>query len=132
VIVVDASAIVLVLTGSPKEVAAASDALDDWPEWWAPGYLLPEVTSAVRRKLRAGLIDEATAHEAIEDLAEMTVDYVDPRVLLPRVWELRDNVTPYDAGYVAAAEHLDCPLVTADGRLARVPGLRCEVSLIVP
>ena len=50
--------------------------------------------------------------------------------LLPRIWELRHNLTPFDAGYVALAEMLDCPLVTSDGRMARTPGLRCDVQLL--
>jgi predicted nucleic acid-binding protein len=50
--------------------------------------------------------------------------------LLRRVWELRDNVTAYDACYVALAEALRCPLVTADRRLAKAPGTRCEFDLV--
>ena len=49
------------------------------------------------------------------------------RLLLERMWELRDNLSGYDAAYVAAAEHLEAPLVTTDKRLAAAPGLRCEV-----
>ena len=52
------------------------------------------------------------------------------RPLLPRCWELRDNVTPYDAAYVALAEALGVPLLTADARLANAPGIRCEVELL--
>jgi hypothetical protein len=48
----------------------------------------------------------------------------------PRVWELRGNLTPYDAVYVALAEALDCALVTADARLARAPGIRCAVEVL--
>ena len=50
--------------------------------------------------------------------------------LLLRSYELRANVTVYDACYIALAEGLDCPLVTADGRLSRSPGVRCEVELL--
>ncbi len=50
--------------------------------------------------------------------------------LLPRVYALRNNITPYDAVYVALAEALNCPLVTADARLANAPGIRCEVQLV--
>jgi len=48
-----------------------------------------------------------------------------------RAYELRSNVTPYDASYVALAEGLSCPLVSADARLARVPGIRCHVDILV-
>ena len=50
--------------------------------------------------------------------------------LLGRIWELRDNVSAYDATYVAVAEALEAPLVTADGRLARAPGPRCTVVVV--
>lgn len=50
--------------------------------------------------------------------------------LIPRIWELRDNLTPYDASYVALAEALGCPLVTADARLAAAPGVRCEIVVL--
>jgi predicted nucleic acid-binding protein len=50
--------------------------------------------------------------------------------LLPRVWELRDNLTPYEAAYVALAEALGATLLTADGRLATAPGLRCAVEVL--
>ena len=51
------------------------------------------------------------------------------RLLAPRVWELRDNLSAYDASYVALAEALQIPLVTTDARLARAPGIRCEVEV---
>jgi predicted nucleic acid-binding protein len=50
--------------------------------------------------------------------------------LLDRMWQLRENVTAYDAAYVALAEALDCPVVTADARLSRAPGLRCTVTVV--
>jgi len=50
--------------------------------------------------------------------------------MLDRVWELRDNLTAYDAAYVALAEAFDCPLVTADARISRAPGLRCSVTVL--
>ena len=52
------------------------------------------------------------------------------RPLMPRIWELRHNLTPYDAAYVALAEALDATLLTVDGRSTRAPSLRCEVELI--
>lgn len=50
--------------------------------------------------------------------------------LLDRVWELRDNMSAYDASYVALAELLDCNLLTADVRLSRAPGIRCSITLV--
>ena len=51
-------------------------------------------------------------------------------VLLERIWELRDNLTAYDACYVALAETLDCCLVTADARISRAPGIRCPITVV--
>jgi len=52
--------------------------------------------------------------------------------LLDRVWELRENVSAYDASYVALAELLECPLLTADDRLSRAPGVRCAITVVPP
>ncbi|MGI8793821.1 MAG: PIN domain-containing protein, partial [Acidimicrobiales bacterium] len=60
------------------------------------------------------------------------IDLVGAAPLLNRMWELRSNVSGYDAAYLAVAETFDCALVTADTRLARIPDLRCEVRLALP
>lgn len=62
--------------------------------------------------------------------ARLGVQRIDTIGLLPRVWELRDNLTAYDATYVAVAEALDADLVTADQRLTRAPGIRCSTTLV--
>ena len=64
--------------------------------------------------------------------ARSAVELLSTRPLLPRMWELRGCVSGYDAAYVASAEAYECPLVTADVRLARIGGLRCEVRLGLP
>lgn len=61
-----------------------------------------------------------------------TIDLVTAAPLLTRMWELRSDVSGYDAAYLALAETFGCALVTADARLTRVPGLRCEVRLALP
>lgn len=61
---------------------------------------------------------------------DLGVETYDPTDLLPRVWDLRDDVSAYDAAYLALAEVLDAPLVTADARLAGVPGVRAEVEVV--
>jgi predicted nucleic acid-binding protein len=66
----------------------------------------------------------------VRALRELTVELVDPLTLVDRMWHLRANLTAYDAAYLAAAELLTCPLVTADVRLARVRGARCEIRLV--
>lgn len=96
----------------------------------APDLILVESVSAFRRQSFAGTLDELQAEEAIEDLLELPIIVHPTARLLPRAWELRNNVTPYDACYIALAEYLDCPLLTGDTRLARVPGLACEIELV--
>lgn len=96
----------------------------------APELVDLEVMSALRRLLAAGRLDARRAALALEGLADLPLARASHRRLLPRVWELRDNVTPYDAAYVALAEALDAELLTADVRLASAPGLRCSVSVL--
>ncbi len=67
---------------------------------------------------------------AVADLSELLIRRYPHRALLPRIWELRHNLTPYDAAYAALAEVLGAPLLTADAKLAGAPGLRCEVELL--
>ena len=95
-----------------------------------PDLLRIEVTSVVRRHVQAGrlTLDQATA--AIEDVLGFPVRVFPTAPLLPRVWELRDNLSAYDACYVALAEALETPLLTADRRLANAPGIRCTVEVI--
>jgi predicted nucleic acid-binding protein len=78
-----------------------------------------EVVSALRRLVARGVIPTARAQGAIEDLAAMNLELWPTVPLLERTWQLRDNITPFDAAYVALAELLDAVLVTADGPLAR-------------
>ena len=63
-------------------------------------------------------------------MAAMSIDLLNTAPLLGRMWQLRDNLTGYDAAYVAVAELNDCPLVTADQRLSRAPESRCEIRLV--
>lgn len=96
-------------------------------------YLLDvEVASAIRGRVLRGKLDAQVAHEAIADLAVLPVARHDYRPLLSRVWELRDNVTCYDAVYLALAEAFGATFVTADERLESVPGVRCDVEVLRP
>ncbi len=63
-------------------------------------------------------------------MSRMALERYSHMPLLPRIWQLRDNLTAYDAAYVALAEALGAPLVTADARLARAAGVRCEVEVL--
>lgn len=95
-----------------------------------PDLLRVEVVSVIRRQLRAGALDAGPAERAVADLLELPVAVYPTGPLLSRCWELRDNLTTYDACYAALAETLDCTLLTADARIARAPGTRCPVELV--
>jgi predicted nucleic acid-binding protein len=129
VIVVDASVLATALVDDrPHGDQARSRLLGE--SLVAPELIDLEVVSAIRSVLRRGLIDGRRAQLALTDLVALDAQRVPHRNLLPRVWELRDNLTPYDAVYVALAELIACTLVTADERLARSPGPRCPIELI--
>lgn len=98
----------------------------------APELVDLEVTSVLRRQVHSGAADPRRAALALADLAALPLRRAPHRPLLARCWELRDNLTVYDASYVALAEVLDVTLLTGDGRLARAPGLRCHVETLRP
>jgi predicted nucleic acid-binding protein len=128
VIVVDASALVEALLGTPATVArrlfAAGETLH------APHLIDIEVAQVVRRFVRSGAIEPERGREALTDLADFPLQRYPHAVLLPRVWELRNNLTAYDAAYIALAEALDAPLVTRDRRLAGASGHDAQVELV--
>jgi len=91
-----------------------------------------EVASVLRRQLAAGAVDARRAGLALADLAALPAQRAPHRRLLARCWELRDNLTVYDAAYVALAEAMQATLLTADRRLARAPGPRCPIEILQP
>jgi predicted nucleic acid-binding protein len=96
----------------------------------APELVDLEVASVLRRQVQGGEVDIRRAALALADLASMPLRRAPHRPLLARCWELRGNLTIYDASYVALAEALDVTLLTGDGRLARAPGPRCRVETL--
>jgi predicted nucleic acid-binding protein len=96
----------------------------------APELIDLEVLSTLRRATRAGRLDKRRSSQALADLAALPLKRVPHLPLLRRVWELRENLTAYDAAYVALAETLGALLLTADGPLARASGVRCAVELL--
>lgn len=96
----------------------------------APHLVDIEIASALRRRVLAGEVTARAGWTALETWQRVGIRRYATGALLARVWELRDNLSTYDAAYVALAEALDCALLTADGRLSRTPGLRCAVTVV--
>jgi predicted nucleic acid-binding protein len=129
--VVDASVLVEYLAGG-EHVEAAREAIGRERWVWAPALIDAEVGNALRRQLRASEISARKAGEALDDFLEMRLQRIPHGALAERAWQLRDNLSFYDALYVALAEGLGAPLLTLDARLTRAPGLRTEVELVGP
>ena len=128
-IVVDASVLANAFTDDGPVGAHGRAELGRDPHWAAPEHLVVEVFSAIRGRWLGHKISEQRAVDALTAMAAATIDLVAATPLLDRMWELRRNVTGYDAAYLAVAETFGCALVTADARLTRVPDIRCEVRL---
>lgn len=96
----------------------------------APGIIDLEVLSVWRRQMRDGAMDTRRAALALADLAGLPLRRTPHRPLLARCWELRGNLTIYDACYVALAEVLDVSLLTGDRRLAKATGPRCTIEIL--
>ena len=88
---------------------------------FAPELLDVEVMSALRRHVRRGYLDDKRAAEALDDLFAWDVERVSNRELVRQAWDLRDDVTAYDAVYLAAARRHKASVITSDGPLARIP-----------
>jgi predicted nucleic acid-binding protein len=91
-----------------------------------------EVVSVLRKHWLGGTLSARRFRHAVTDLLDLPLLRFPGGPLMRRAYELRANLTAYDASYVALAEGLGCPLVTTDARLARAPGLRCHVEVVVP
>jgi predicted nucleic acid-binding protein len=130
VIVVDASVLAPALTVDDSEGDRLRELLS-CDELVAPEVIDLEVVSMLRRFARAGRLDARRSVQALADLGAFPLRRVPHLPLLGRVWELRDNLSAYDACYVALAEALGAALLTLDGRLTRAPGIRCEVQTVV-
>lgn len=129
-IVADASIVVAALLSTAGAGARARERLRLDPDLHVPHLLDVEVTAALRRRVHLGQTDGEVAADILGDLADLAAIRWDHEPLLRRVWELRENLTPYDAVYVVLAEMLGAALVTSDARLARAPGLRCVVDVL--
>ena len=98
--------------------------------WAVPDFVDVETVAVLRKRWKVGALSEKRFREAVDDLVALPIGRFASRALVHRAFELRSNVTPYDSLYVALAEALSYTLVTADVRLARAPGIRCNVIVL--
>ena len=129
-IVVDASALIEVLLGTRAAGILAERLFADGETLHAPHLIDVEVAQVLRRYALAGTLGADRGAEALEDLADFPIARYPHQPFLFRMWELRHNVTAYDAAYLALAEALDAPLVTRDAKLASSAGHRARIELV--
>jgi predicted nucleic acid-binding protein len=129
-IVVDASVLVNAIADDGADGRRARDELRAAGDISAPDLIDVETVAALRRRWLDGTLPARRFAAAIEDLDALTIDRYPTLPLMRRAYELRANVSAYDAAYVALAEALGCELLTADRRLARAPGKRCAVRVL--
>jgi predicted nucleic acid-binding protein len=124
-IVVDASAALsaLLRDGTSRGLLA-----DD--QLHAPHLIDFEIAHGLRRQVALGHLSADDGFDSLDIWRRLGITRYPGHSLLQRVWELRENLSAYDAGYVALAEALDCTLVTADRRLSRAPGPRCPITVV--
>jgi predicted nucleic acid-binding protein len=129
-IVVDASALLELLLRTVRGDSVALHALAPEQRLHAPHLLDVEVAQALRRLVQLGDITATRARQALDDHAALAVDRHAHQDLLPRIWQLRESISAYDAAYVALAEALEAPLLTCDAKLARSHGHRAKMELV--
>jgi predicted nucleic acid-binding protein len=125
--VVDAGILSAVVT---EPAGPAGRAIASAPSMEAPELYVLEVASSLRNQVIRNVISVENATRAIARLQRLPIIRHPLLPLLDRVWELSQNLTPYDAAYVALAERLRVALLTTDAGIARAPGLRCKVRLV--
>ena len=126
-IVCDASAIVAALLDSGPDGQWAGGRIAG-AELFGPTLLPFECTNVMRRLELAGTVSADQAVQAVADLLDLPIEYWPYDALAERIWELHENLSSYDAAYIALAEELDATVVTLDRRMQRAPGLTCVVA----
>ncbi|MBV9153623.1 MAG: type II toxin-antitoxin system VapC family toxin [Alphaproteobacteria bacterium] len=129
-IVIDASSLVEVLLRTPAGSVIEKRLFENGQTLHAPHLLDIEVAHALRRYALSGQIDCTRGRTALTLLTALPLNRYPHTFLLPRIWELRNNLTAYDALYVALAEALRVPLITRDRRLASAAGHRARIELL--
>lgn len=127
-VVVDASAVLYLLIG-PDPGAEQLSQRFAMTAMHAPDHLAVEVSNALRRRRNRGDLGAGEAAQALQGLWSLPIQFWQFETVSARAWQLGHNVSSYDAAYVALAEQLDAPLVTADRRLARASGPACRFEV---
>ena len=129
-IVIDASALLEILLRTPAAQSVEPWVFNPRHTLHAPHLIDVEVTQVIRRYAARGEIDGDRGRAAVADLADFPLRRYPHDFLLPRVWDLRANLSAYDAVYVSLAEALGAILLTRDHRLASAPGHNARVELV--
>lgn len=129
-IVLDASALANALGDDGPAGVAASTRMTEADAVLMPDLADVEAVSVLRRRWLAGSMSLDRFRASVGQLGDLPIIRFPAAPLMPRAFELRANVTPYDACYVALAEQFNCTLVTFDARLARSPRIRCSVEVL--
>ena len=129
-IVIDASVLANAIADDGADGARARSDVRSAGEVAAPDLVDVETVAVLRRGWLAGSLTARRFKAAIDDLELLDLDRYPTLPLMRRAYDLRHNVTAYDASYIALAELLGCEFLTADARLATAPGPRCPISVI--
>lgn len=129
-IVVDASALLEFLLQTSLGARVEIRLFRDQDELHAPHLVDVEVVQGLRRLVRTGEVSSGRADEAIADLTDLDLHRHAHIDLLGRAWKLRENLSAYDAMYVALAEAIEAPMVTCDSPLSKAPGHRARIDVI--
>jgi predicted nucleic acid-binding protein len=133
-LVIDASAVAELVLRRPSATAIEQRIIEAAGNLHAPHLLDVEVLSALRRLVASGYASPARADDALTDFRALSIERYPHEPLIPRAWALRENLTPYDAVYLALAEALSergAPLLTADQRLARAARKHGSVDVML-
>ena len=129
-IVVDASAVLEFLLQTALGARVEARLFRDDDELHAPHLLDVEIAQGLRRLVRTGEVSSGRAEEAIADLTDLDLHRHAHLDLLDRAWKLRDNISAYDAMYVALGEAIEAPIITCDSPLGKAPGHRARIEVI--
>ncbi len=129
-IVVDASALLEVLLNTSAGTLVTRRLFAENETLHAPHLVDLEIAQVLRRYALTGDLKSTRGLQALEDLADFPLTRYPHDLLLPRIWELRHNITAYDAAYIALAEALAAPLLTRDAALASAGGHHAQIELI--